>query len=95
MTDVRVPCPAPSSFTRLWAIAFILLYPVGIPFFSILVMVYMGLYQLAKQKVLFPTVLYIPIFRVVACNVGFDLCKICVDRLMLLLFLRCHRHGIT
>ncbi len=50
-SDVREPCPPLFSFTRIWAIAFIILYPVGIPVFSILVMMYMGVHRLAEQKV--------------------------------------------
>ncbi len=50
--DVRMSCPSAFSFTRIWAVACIFVFSVGIPVFSILVMMLMGLDQLAKQKVL-------------------------------------------
>ncbi len=49
--DVRMPCPSMFSFTRIWAIACIIVFAVGIPIFSIMVMKHMGVDQLATQKV--------------------------------------------
>jgi hypothetical protein len=49
--DVRMSCPSAVSFTRIWAVACIFVFSVGIPVFSILVMMHMGIDRLAKEKV--------------------------------------------
>ena len=49
--DYRSPCPKPSSFERLWATFFIIVYPIGIPLASILVLRSMGVHRLAKEKI--------------------------------------------
>jgi hypothetical protein len=49
--DVREQCPAIYSFSKLWALAFIIMYPIGIPIFSIWAMIHMGVHRLAKEKV--------------------------------------------
>ncbi len=48
---MRELCPPILSFSKLWALAFIVIYPVGIPLFSILAMMHMGVHRLANQKV--------------------------------------------
>ena len=49
--DYREPCPTPTSFERLWATVFILVYPVGIPVGSILVLRSMGVHDIARKKI--------------------------------------------
>jgi hypothetical protein len=49
--DYRVPCPEPASLERIWAAVFIMVYPVGIPVASILVLRRMGVHRLAKEKI--------------------------------------------
>lgn len=49
--DFREPCPEPSSLERVWASFFIILYPIGIPLASIIVLRMMGVHRLAKEKV--------------------------------------------
>ena len=49
--DYREPCPTPTSFERLWAIIFILVYPVGIPIGSIMVLRSMGVHDIARKKI--------------------------------------------
>ncbi len=49
--DYREPCPEPASLEQIWAAVFIMLYPVGIPVASILVLRSMGAHRLAKEKI--------------------------------------------
>ncbi len=49
--DYREPCPVILSFERLWACVFTLLYPVGIPIGSILVLRSMGVHEIARKKI--------------------------------------------
>jgi hypothetical protein len=49
--DYREQCPEPASLERIWAAVFILVYPVGIPVASILVLRGMGVHRLAKEKI--------------------------------------------
>ena len=49
--DYREPCPEPASLERIWAAVFILVYPVGIPVASVLVLRGMGVHRLAKEKI--------------------------------------------
>jgi hypothetical protein len=49
--DYREPCPDATSLERIWGAFFILLYPVGIPVASILVLRSMGVHRLAKEKI--------------------------------------------
>jgi hypothetical protein len=49
--DYREPCPLLLSFERLWTCVFILLYPVGIPIGSILVLRSMGVHDIARKKI--------------------------------------------
>jgi hypothetical protein len=49
--DYREPCPEPASLESIWAAVFIMVYPVGIPVASILVLRSMGVHRLAKEKI--------------------------------------------
>jgi hypothetical protein len=49
--DYREPCPDPMSLERIWAAVFIIVYPIGIPVGSILILRSMGVQRLAKEKV--------------------------------------------
>ena len=49
--DYREPCPELLSFEKLWACVFIVLYPIGIPIGSILVLRSMGVHDIARKKI--------------------------------------------
>ena len=49
--DYRTSCPEQSSLERVWGSIFIILYPIGIPLASILVLRSMGVHRLAKEKI--------------------------------------------
>ncbi len=50
-SDLREPCPDMISFERVWASLFIVMYPVGIPLASIIVLRSMGVHRLAQEKI--------------------------------------------
>ena len=47
--DFREECPQPGSFYVVWSAAFVIIYPLGIPFFYLVSMVFMGVPFLAAD----------------------------------------------